>query len=114
MVMGSCCEVEVGRENNFVNMFFPETARFRMTLDCLEDWKDHTTIKMYTMLIKIPFRILSINCTEGRLGKVIEGMCKCITGITTIEAVVLKCCHSKKEPLDWLINTRGIGVSKSM
>ena len=60
-IVGGGFEIQFRREENFVDVFFVDTAGFDMSLYGFENWEDHSAIKVNTMAGLVPFSIGSIN-----------------------------------------------------
>ena len=82
-VVGGVLESKVRAGEDGIDVAFPETAGFGVTLESVLNWEDHGAIQPDTETEEIPFIICVVDgnkCGHGRRG----GMCVRIFGITTI------------------------------
>jgi hypothetical protein len=112
-VVGSRAEVQGFREEDAVDVMFPETTRFGMALESMTDWKDKGPIELGVKTVFVPFGIWVVNrdkCRKVRRRR----MGKSVLGIGTIDEMVMAGGQGKKEALDGLLNSRAIGRGHGM
>jgi len=112
-VMGSTAETKLRRSEDGINVFLPETAGFRMTLEGMLYRQHMGTVQALAKLVFIPISVGVINSHEGGMLRR-RGMGIGISGIPTIHTVSQMSSKGKEEALDGLFNTRGVGGGNAM
>jgi hypothetical protein len=110
LLMRRQLETELRIVQNVVDVFFPKTSCFGVSLEGVEYRKHESTLETNAVLIEIPVGVRIINGDERWKGggrRVRES----ILGITTKDQVVQRGTETEKEPTNGLFNARGIGFS---
>ena len=113
LVMGSGLEVQVGRSKDASNVFFPETAGFRMALKSMKNRENKGAIQSFLEVSFVPISILIVDGDKGQ-GFRRRGVSESILCIASINAVSELCRESKEETLNGLFDTRRVSRSDHM
>ena len=65
-IMCGALEVELGREEDRIDMTFPELSRFRMSLEGMQDWEDFGAVYFSASFPKVPVGASIVNRHVGR------------------------------------------------
>jgi hypothetical protein len=98
---------------NFVDVGFPQAGSFRVALKSMEDREDLPSIQLDTKFGEVPIIVGSIDANESRdrgSGRV----CKSILCIAAVNTIVQSSREGKEDTEDGLLDTRGVGLGKSM
>jgi hypothetical protein len=112
-ILCSGLERESGRCQDGIDMMLPETTGFRMTLKCMLYRENKRTVEIHTKTEEVPFMIRIVNSHKSwrlRRRRVGEG----ISGISTIGLIIQQNAKSEEQPLNILLNTGRISLSKTM
>ena len=112
-VVSGGSQLKLRREENLVDMFFPKAARFRMALQGMENGEDKGSIQFDSKAVFIPVSIGIINVDKSWSFRR-RTVGKCISSIASKDLETFVGSQGKEQPLDVLINTRGVTLGHSM